>query len=150
MVQTHDLSLISGKFSYPLLEESEWIFVFFPNVEPCDVDFFLQPLFHATRLFYFTFLHGDRMGPRRKAVDLSQVCLQAVLSIRGFRYAVREGHVGVVELVPHFVGRGAQQDLDLVPQLVGGGSFALGVQDVVVCEPGPRVRQGESDRGKEG
>ena len=83
-----------------------------------------------------------------KSDDLSQVCLQAVLSISSFRYAVGEGDVDVVELVPHVVGRGVQQDFDLVPELVGGSALALGVQDVVVRELGPRVRQRESDRGK--
>lgn len=77
---------------------------------------------------------------------LSQVGLQAVLSIGGFRNTVREVYVDTVELVPHLVGRGVQQDFDLVPELVGGGAVALGVQDVVVCEFRPRVREGKSAR----
>lgn len=89
-----------------------------------------------------------RLDHVRKVDDLSQVCLQVVFSISGFRYAVCEGYVDIVELVPHFVGRGVQQDLDLVPELVGGGTFALGVQDVVICELAPRVWQREPDRGK--
>lgn len=74
------------------------------------------------------------------------MCLQAVLGIGGFRYAVREGHVDAVELVPHFVGRGAHQDFDLVPELVGGSAFALRVQNVVVCELGPRFWKRESGK----
>lgn len=76
------------------------------------------------------------------------MCLQAVFSISGLRYAVCKGYVDIVELVPHVVGRGVQQDLDLVPELVGGGTLALREQDVVVRELGPRVRQRESDGGE--
>lgn len=74
------------------------------------------------------------------------MCLQAVLGISSLRYAVGEGHVDVVELVPHFIGCGVQQDFYLIPELVGGGSLALGEQDVVVGELGPGIWQGESDR----
>ena len=74
--------------------------------------------------------------------------LQTVLSVSSFRYAVGEGDIDIVKLAPHLIGRGVQQDFYLVPELVGGGSFALGVQDVVVCELGPRVWQRESDRKK--
>lgn len=76
-----------------------------------------------------------------------QVRLQAVLGVGGLRDAVCERYVDVVELVPHLVGRGVEQDLDLVAQLVRGSAFALGVQDVVVRELGPRVRQRASDGG---
>lgn len=84
--------------------------------------------------------------PCRKGDDLSQVCLQAVLGITGFWYAVGEGYVDIVELVPHFIGSGVQQDFYLIPELVGGSSLALGMQDVVICKLGPRVRQRDSDR----
>lgn len=74
------------------------------------------------------------------------MCLQAVLGVGGFRDAAGEGHVDVVELVPHLVGCAAQQDFDLVSELVRGSALALGAQDIVVCEFGPRVRQRNSDK----
>lgn len=74
------------------------------------------------------------------------MCLQAVLGIGGFRYAIGEGHIDAVELVPHVVGGGAHQDLDLVPELVRGSAFALRVQNVVICELGPRFWKRESGK----
>ena len=65
------------------------------------------------------------------------MCLKAVFSVGDLWYAVGEGYVGAVELGPHVIGRGAQQNLDLIPQLVGGGSLALGLQDIVIGELGP-------------
>lgn len=80
-----------------------------------------------------------------KGDDLSQVSLQAVLGISGLWYTAGEGYVDVVELVPHFVGRGVQQNFYLIPELVGCSSFALGSQDVVVRELGPWVWQRQSE-----
>lgn len=74
--------------------------------------------------------------------------LQAVLGVGGFRDAAGEGHVDVVELVPHLVGCAAQQDFNLISELVRGSALALGAQDVVICEFGPRVWQRNS--GKKG
>lgn len=72
-----------------------------------------------------------------KGGDLCQVGLQAVLSIGSFRYAVGEGYIDIVELVPHLIGCGVQQEFDLIPELVGGSTLTLGEQDVVISELGP-------------
>lgn len=67
--------------------------------------------------------------------------LQAVLGIGHLRNAVGEGHVDGVELVPHLIGGGVQQHLDLVSEFVGRSAFALRVQDVVVRVFRPGIRQ---------
>lgn len=66
--------------------------------------------------------------------DLGQVCLQAVLGLCDFRDTVGKGHVDAVELIPHFIGSRAKQELDVVSELVGGRPLTLGPQDVVIRE----------------
>lgn len=62
------------------------------------------------------------------------MCLQVVLGISCFRDAVGEGNIDTVELVPHFIGRCAQQDFYFIPEFVRGRPLALGAKDVVVCK----------------
>lgn len=49
MVPTHDFFLISGKLSYPMMEDSECILYFFLNTEPCD--WFFEATFVTIQAF---------------------------------------------------------------------------------------------------
>lgn len=86
-------------------------------------------------------LGSDRVTLKgRGSGYLGQVGLNLALGVGCLGDAVGEGDVHPVELAPHLVGRRHQQVFDVVPQLGGGHPFALGAEDVVVREPGPRLR----------
>lgn len=79
---------------------------------------------------------------------LGQVGLDLALGVGCLSNAVGEGDVHLVELVPHLVGRHHQQVFDAVPQLGGGCPFALGAEDVVIRELGPRLWHRDPGGGK--
>ena len=84
---------------------------------------------------------SDGVTPKgRGSGYLGQVGLNLVLGVGCLGNAVGEGDVHPVELAPHLVGRHHQQVFDVVPQLGGGCPLALGAEDVVVRELGPRLR----------
>lgn len=67
------------------------------------------------------------------------MCLQIAFGICCFRDTVGKGHVYGVKLVPHLVGSGVKQNLDLIAKSVRCGPLALRVKEVVVSELGPGV-----------
>lgn len=70
--------------------------------------------------------------------------LQAVFGFDYFGDTIGKGNINAVELVPHLIGSGVKEKLNLITESVGCGTLALRVQDVVICEPCPGVRQAQS------
>lgn len=92
---------------------------------------------------------SDGVTPKGKGSGyLGQVGLNLGLGVGCLSDAVSEGDVHHVELAPHLVGRHHQQVFDVVPQLGGGCPFALGAEDVVICELGPRFRHRDPGSGE--
>ena len=73
--------------------------------------------------------------------------LQLVLGVHVLLDAVGVGAVDVVPLVDHGRRCLVEQGVDLDARVLGGGALALGPLDVVVTEPGPRLRHARAARG---
>lgn len=79
---------------------------------------------------------------------LGQVCLDLALGVGDLGDAAGEGVVDLAELAPHLIGRAHEQALGAGSQLGRGGAGALRAEDVVVREPGPRLRHRDPAGGQ--
>lgn len=80
---------------------------------------------------------------------LGQVCLDLALGVGGLGDAAGEGVVDFAELAPHLVGRAHEEALSAGAQLGRGRARALRAEDVVVREPGPRLRHRDPAGGED-